>query len=111
MTVNTVMLRSSTQTAGIAADLLLRLRPNMCLWGAPPAYSGKGRPKVHGDKFKLADSSTWGEPIATLESEDPKWGTVQIQHGAGFHFRAEKGSSPAIAADYCFWKAFWETLP
>jgi len=35
---------------------------------------------VHGDKFKLADSSTWGEPIATLESEDPKWGTVQIQH-------------------------------
>jgi len=99
------------QTAGIAADLLLRLRPNMCLWGAPPPYSGKGRPKVHGDKFKLADSSTWGEPIATLESEDPKWGTVQIQHWAGFHFRAEKGSSPAIAADYCFWKAFWETLP
>ncbi len=88
MTVNTVMLRTSTQTAGIAADLLLRLRPNMCLWGAPPPYSGKGRPKVHGDKFKLADSSTWGEPIATLESEDPKWGTVQIQHWAGFHFRA-----------------------
>jgi len=76
------------QTAGIEADLLLRLRPNMCLWGAPPPYSGKGRPKVHGDKFKLADSSTWGEPIATLESEDPKWGTVQIQHWSGLHLRA-----------------------
>jgi hypothetical protein len=83
MTVNTVMLRSSTQTAGIAADLLLRLRPNMCLWGAPPAYSGKGRPKVHGDKFKLADSSTWGEPIATLESEDPKWGQFRFNTGLG----------------------------
>lgn len=75
------------QTAGMEADLLLRLRPNMCLWGAPPPYSGKGRPKVHGDKFKLADSSTWAEPVATLELEDPKWGTVQIQHWSGFHFR------------------------
>jgi hypothetical protein len=86
MTVNTVMLRSSTQTAGIAADLLLRLRPNMCLWGAPPAYSGRGDPRC------MAINLSWltpaGEPIATLESEDPKWGTVQIQHGAGFHFRA-----------------------
>ena len=76
------------QTAGIAADLLLRLRPNMCLWGAPPPYSGKGRPKVHGNKFKLADSNTWGEPTAFLELEDKKWGTVQIQHWVGLHFRA-----------------------
>jgi len=75
------------QTAGIAADLLLRLRPNMCLWGAPPPYSGKGRPKIHGHKFKLADASTWGEPTATLEIEDPKWGTVQIQYWSGSHFR------------------------
>ena len=42
---------------------------------------------MHGDKFKLADSSTWGEPVATLEIEDPKWGTVQIQHWSGLHFR------------------------
>ncbi len=75
------------QTAGVEADLLLRLRPNMCLWGAPPPYSGKGRPKVHGNKFKLADASTWGEPVTTLELEDPKWGTVQIQHWSGLHFR------------------------
>ncbi len=75
------------KTAGIEADLLLRLRPNMCLWGAPPPYSGKGRPKVHGHKFKLADSSTWAEPVATCEVEDPKWGTVQIQHWSGLHLR------------------------
>ncbi len=74
------------QTTGIEADLLLRLRPNICLWGAPPPYSGKGRPKVHGAKFKLADNSTWGEPVTTLEFEDPKWGTVQIQHWSGLHF-------------------------
>jgi hypothetical protein len=76
------------QTSGIAADLLLRLRSNMCLWGAPPPYSGKGRPKVHGAKFKLADANTWGEPTATLELEEPQWGTLQIQHWSGLHFRA-----------------------
>ncbi len=76
------------QTAGIEADLLLRLRPNMCLWGAPPPYCGKGRPKVHGDKFKLADSNTWEEPTACAEIEDHSWGTVQIQQWSGLHFRA-----------------------
>ena len=59
----------------------------MCLWGAPPPYSGKGRPKVHGHKFKLADFSTWAEAVATLEIEDTKWGKVQIQHWTGLHFR------------------------
>ena len=76
------------QTSGIAADLLLRLRPNMCLWGAPPPYCGKGRPKVHGDKFKLADKSTWGEPLTTWEIEEQSWGMVQIQQWLGLHFRA-----------------------
>jgi hypothetical protein len=41
MTVNTVMLRSSTQTAGIAADLLLRLRPNMFM-GCATGLLGQG---------------------------------------------------------------------
>jgi hypothetical protein len=71
------------QTAGIAADLLIRLRPNLCFWGAPPSYSGKGRPKLHGDKFKLSDSTTWSQPVAVLEIEDPSWGQVQIQQNRG----------------------------
>lgn len=76
------------QTTGIEADLLLRLRPNLCLWGAPPPYSGKGRPKVHGEKFKLSDSNTWSQPVAILEIEDPNWGQVQIQQWSQLHFRA-----------------------
>lgn len=75
------------QTAGIAVDLLLRLRPHICLWGGPSPYSGKGRPKVHGAKFKLADSSTWTEPTAKLAVEDSKWGIVQMQHWSSLHFR------------------------
>ena len=76
------------QTAGIQVDLLLRLRSNLCLWGAPPSYSGKGRPKVHGAKFALADASTWGTPTTTLKLEDPKLGPVEIQHWGELHFRA-----------------------
>ncbi len=40
-------------TADIAADKLMRLRPNLCLWGPPPAYAGRGRPALHGPVFNL----------------------------------------------------------
>jgi hypothetical protein len=46
------------KTADIAADKLMRLRPNRTLWGAPPPYSGRGRPRVHGERFKLNEPST-----------------------------------------------------
>lgn len=44
-------------TAAIAANKLMRIRSNRCLWSTPPAYSGRGRPKIHGNQFKLNDSS------------------------------------------------------
>jgi hypothetical protein len=55
------------KTSNIKADILVRLRSNLCLWGAPPPYSGKGRPRKHGDKFKLNDPSTWSEVTQSLE--------------------------------------------
>ena len=36
--------------ADIQADCLMRVRKNACLWSAPPAYSGRGRPRKHGSK-------------------------------------------------------------
>lgn len=75
------------QTADIPADKLFRLRPNRCLWGPPPPYSGKGRPRIHGDKFKLSDPATWPEPVAPLEKDDPKLGRVRLQQGPALHFR------------------------
>lgn len=47
------------KTANIAADKLMRLRSNRCLWSPPSTYTGKGRPRTHGDKFKLNDPATW----------------------------------------------------
>jgi hypothetical protein len=40
------------QTAHLKADKLIRLRSNRCLYSAPPAYSGRGRPRHHGEKFQ-----------------------------------------------------------
>ena len=46
------------QTAEIESDLLLRLASNRCVWGVPPAYSGRGAPFKHGCKFKFNDPQT-----------------------------------------------------
>jgi hypothetical protein len=75
------------QTEDIPADKIFRLRPNRCLWGPPGTYSGKGRPKIHGDKLKLKDQDTWPQPVATLEKDDPKLGHVCIQQWNDLHFR------------------------
>ena len=75
------------QTADIEADKVLRVRPNRCLWREPPVYSGRGRPRKHGDKFKLNDKSTWSSPQQSLEIDDPSWGKVNLQHFPQLHFR------------------------
>ena len=48
-------------TQDIAADKVMRLRPNRCLWAAPPPIvnKGKGRPRIHGEKFKFSGPETW----------------------------------------------------
>jgi len=38
--------------ADIEADCLMSVRSNACLWSAPPAYSGRGRPRKHGPKIR-----------------------------------------------------------
>lgn len=74
-------------SADIGADKIIRLRPNICLWGPPPPYSGKGRPPTHGGKFKLKDSATWGPPAETLEVNDPHRGRVCLSLWRDLHFR------------------------
>jgi hypothetical protein len=76
-----------TATADIAADKIMRLRPNICLWGAPGPYAGRGAPRKHGAKFKLADPTSWGPPAEQLTSSDPALGSVTVQRWADLHFR------------------------
>ncbi len=74
------------KTSDIPADKIVRLRPNRCLWGPAPPYCGFGRPRIHGDKFKLSDPATWSEPVATLEKNDPVLGQVRICQFNELHF-------------------------
>ena len=73
-------------TSDINADFLLRLRPNRCLYGAPSTYSGKGRPRLHGDKFKLSDSTTWSNAQETIEIYDENLGKLKISRWDNLHF-------------------------
>jgi hypothetical protein len=75
------------QTSDIAADILVRLRSNRVLYGLPPAYIGIGRPRVHGDKFKLNDPTTWWVPDQTLEVLDPKLGRLRLCLWRNLHFQ------------------------
>jgi len=75
------------KTADIPADILVRLRSNLCLWGTPPAYSGKGRPRKHGIKFKLNEPDSWHEATQTLEMNDPKLGRLIVRLWENLHFR------------------------
>ena len=75
------------KTADINADKLMRLRSNLCLWGEPPEYSGRGKPRVHGNKFKLNDSTTWPYAAQTIEEKDSQVGYVKIRIWHNLHFR------------------------
>ncbi len=74
-------------TAEVAADLLLRLPSNRCVWGAPPPYSGRGAPPKHGVKFKLSAPETWPVDDETIEVNDPKLGRVKVTRWHRYHFR------------------------
>jgi hypothetical protein len=74
-------------TADIDCIKLLRLRPNRVLYQAPPAYSGYGCPRKHGEKFVLKDASTWGIPQEHTIVEDPKLGRLRICRWDALHFR------------------------
>ena len=74
------------QTADITADKLMRLRSNRVLYGAPPPYTGVGRPRVHGEKFKLNDTTTWCPPEQMIEVNDPKLGRLYLRLWCNLHF-------------------------
>ena len=74
-------------TADIEADKMMRVRPNRCLYGPPPPYSGRGRPADHGAKFKLSEPATWPEPAETLTDIDVKLGPVEVQQWNELHFK------------------------
>ena len=75
------------KTADIAADKLMRVRSNRNLWGTPPAYRGRGRPRLHGETFKLNDEATWWPPDEDITVDHPHLGHMRIRAWQPVHFR------------------------
>ncbi|WP_293116921.1 transposase [Moorena sp. SIO4G3] len=73
-------------TADTPCDKLMRLRSNRVLYGPPPDYCGRGRPRKHGQKFKLSDQSTWWLPEEKMELEDEKLSHLRIRCWGKLHF-------------------------
>jgi hypothetical protein len=66
-------------------DLLARLARNRRFYRLPPAYDGKGRPRVHGPVFRLGDPATHHAPDAHQVDDDPAYGRVTIELWAQLH--------------------------
>ena len=66
---------------------MIRLSSNRCFYGEPTVYDGRGRPRLHGKKFKLNDETTWSPEAQKVEVEHPLPGRPQIQAWHNLHFR------------------------
>ena len=79
------------ETAALKISKLLRIRSNCCLYTEPDSYSGRGRPKRHGEKLKLNDDSTHFPPNEILEIKDDSLGLIKISQWKKLHFRNAHG--------------------
>lgn len=69
--------------------VLARMRCDRVLYRLPAAYGGRGRPRVHGDRFAFKEPETWGQPQETVHLEDGQWGQVRLRRWDGLHARQD----------------------
>ena len=74
--------------AGLAVDLLVRLRTNRRFYREPGPAAGRGPRRKHGAVFKLPDPETHGTPDATATLEDPVHGQVRVDAWSDLHGQA-----------------------
>jgi len=67
--------------------VLVRLRRDRVLYRPPPPYSGRGRPREHGERFAFKEPDTWGEPEQWCQFHDPRWGKVELRYWGDLHAR------------------------
>ena len=85
--------------ADVDCAVLVRLRCDRVLWGAPGAYGGRGRPRVHGERFAFKEPETWGSPRVTVTLETDDWGRVRLRRWDSLH--AKQAASTAFSVLCC----------
>lgn len=76
--------------------VLARMRCDRVLYQAPGEYGGKGRPRLHGQRFAFKDPTTWGTPQGTESLVDEKWGQVRLQRWDDLHARQDANTSFSV---------------
>ncbi len=71
--------------AKVDADLLVRLIKSRVVYRAPERHPGRGRPRLHGEPFRLADAGTHGQPQQSTQLEHPVYGAVHIDVWTELH--------------------------
>ena len=74
--------------AGLAVDLLVRVRTNRKFFRRPGPRTWRGRPPVHGPVIKLGDPTTHADPERTAVLDDPVHGQVQVDVWEQVHGQA-----------------------
>jgi hypothetical protein len=68
---------------------VVRMRCDRVLYGVPGPYSGKGRPRIHGDRFAFKEPESWGDAAETEELQDERWGKIRLRRWDGLHARED----------------------
>src|SRR5436190_9286032 len=74
--------------ATVDADLLVRLIKSRVVYRTPERRVGRGRPRLHGERFCLADTRTHGRPRQSAHLDHPLYGTVHVDVWIGLHVAA-----------------------
>jgi len=73
--------------ANVDADLLVRLIKSRVMYRPPVKRPGRGRPRLHGTPFRLADKRTHGKPRQSAQLGHPLYGEVRIDAWSDLHVR------------------------
>jgi DDE family transposase len=71
--------------AQVDADLLVRLKKSRVLYRDPDLHPGRGRPRLHGQPFRLADERTHTPPEQTVEVVHETYGKVRLETWTALH--------------------------
>ncbi len=69
----------------VDADLLVRLAKHRVVYRAPERHLGRGRPRLHGEAFRLADEDTHGQPQHSTRLIHAAYGEVRIDAWTELH--------------------------
>jgi hypothetical protein len=90
---------------GVGVQVLGRVRSDRVFYAPAPRRlkDGRpGRPKKHGNRFKLAQPQSLPEPAQRLSAESPRYGHVEVSAWHGLHQKLSKQAG---------WKGFEGVLP